>query len=294
MATQPGPLTRSYTYHTEIPKECTNQQPCLLGVDEAGRGPVLGPMVYSICYCPIERSNDLGSLGFADSKTLNEKARDNLLDIICQNRDYIGWGVRVLSPQDLSQWMLRRNKYNLNSIAHDTTIQLLREALAANVNIKEVYIDTVGPPESYQAKLSQLFPHIKITVAKKADSLYPIVSAASICAKVTRDAVIKQWTFDEPGADAIISREFGSGYSSDPNTVKWLNSHIDPVFGFPGIVRFSWATCERLLEEKASTIVWDEGQAKETTLPDQLQSSLSTTDRSVIFTHLGMTPMRNL
>ena len=87
--------------------------------------------------------------------------------------------------------MYRRGKYNLNSMSHDTAIGLIQQALKAGVRVAEVYVDTVGPPEKYQAKLEAIFPEIKITVAKKADSLYACVSAASICAKVARDRAIK-------------------------------------------------------------------------------------------------------
>lgn len=72
-------------------------------------------------------------------------------------------------------------------------------------------MDTVGPPAKYQAKLLQQFPDLKITVSKKADSIYPIVSAASICAKVIRDHALKNWKFRE---NAPISTKFGSGYPS--------------------------------------------------------------------------------
>ena len=111
-----------------------------------------------------------------------------------------------------------RTKYNLNSLSHDTAITLIRKVLDDRVRLTEVnggtqfhlvsllcpppppllfyphclslsspqvYVDTVGDPDKYQSKLSELFPSLSITVAKKADSLYPIVSAASICAKVS-------------------------------------------------------------------------------------------------------------
>ena len=77
-----------------------------------------------------------------------------------------------------------RQKYNLNSISHDCAIRLIKRALEKGVKVTEVYVDTVGDPDKYQAKLKAIFPDIDITVAKKADALYAIVSAASICAKV--------------------------------------------------------------------------------------------------------------
>lgn len=75
-----------------------------------------------------------------------------------------------------------------------------------------MYVDTVGDPEKYRRKLRYKFPEIDITVSKKADSLYASVSAASICAKVTRDHVLAHWQFTEKHLNA--STEFGSGYPS--------------------------------------------------------------------------------
>jgi len=55
------PLTESYTYHSQLP---TAPGPYILGVDEAGRGPVLGPLVYGIAYCPVAYKETLEGLGF--------------------------------------------------------------------------------------------------------------------------------------------------------------------------------------------------------------------------------------
>ena len=75
-------------------------------------------------------------------------------------------------------------RYNLNAQSHDAAISLVQRVLDRGVNLRYLYVDTVGDPERYQAKLEGLFPMLNVLVAKKADSLYPVVSAASICAKV--------------------------------------------------------------------------------------------------------------
>ena len=86
---------------SDIPQVCKDQ-PCILGIDEAGRGPVLGPMVYAIAYCPLKRNKDLKDLGVDDSKALTEAQREGLLQKLHDNNDYIGWAINILSPRYIS------------------------------------------------------------------------------------------------------------------------------------------------------------------------------------------------
>ncbi|GJN93548.1 hypothetical protein Rhopal_006605-T1 [Rhodotorula paludigena] len=235
----------------------------MLGVDEAGRGPALGPQVYGIAFCQLAYSDALKEMGFADSKTLTDPLREELFKDILQHKDDVKYAVTVMSPADISMGMLRKQPYNLNAQSHDVTINLIREVVERGYNVKECYVDTVGPAADYQAKLSSHFPTISFTVTSKADALFPIVSAASIVAKVTRDRILDEWTFAEPGVggegeEGEAVRVFGSGYPSDPKTVAWLQDNFDPVFGFPNVARFSWAPVKNALLKKGAASKWDD------------------------------------
>ncbi|KAF9003939.1 ribonuclease H-like domain-containing protein [Cyathus striatus] len=254
-------LSESYTYHSPLP---IATGPYILGVDEAGRGPVLGPLVYGVAYCPVAYQAEMGNLGFADSKTLTTETRSSLLKILSSDAKNLGWSVRVVCPQAISSGMLRRPPTNLNRQSEEATILLIREVLSKGIELSEVYVDALGNTEKYESYLSSLFPGINFTVTQKADSKYKIVGAASVAAKVTRDACVEGWYFEENGESKAkqLKSEVGSGYPSDPNTQAWLKSSIEPVFGFPKLVRFSWTTVKVLLDKEAHKVTWiDEGQA---------------------------------
>ncbi|KAI8980188.1 ribonuclease H-like domain-containing protein [Trametes punicea] len=286
------PLIDSYTYHSPTPSA---PGPYILGVDEAGRGPVLGPLVYGVAYCPVAYKDSLEELGFADSKTLTAEVRSSLLKTLGSDPANLGWSVRVLSPKAISAGMLRRPPVNLNQQSQEATVLLIREVLSRGIQLSEVYVDALGKTAPYEAYLSSLFPDISFTVTAKADQKFKIVGAASVAAKVTRDAWIEGWIYEElylPAPTAgITSRYFagneqyeggatvdsgapkldlkrtwaeetGSGYPSDPKTQAWIRSSLEPTFGYPSLVRFSWATIKVVLDKEAHPVEWiDDGQA---------------------------------
>ncbi|KAF2129118.1 hypothetical protein P153DRAFT_341640 [Dothidotthia symphoricarpi CBS 119687] len=259
---------KSYSHFSPIPQQIADDMSteCVLGVDEAGRGPVLGPMVYALFYLPIDQHHSLlaQTHHFDDSKVLTPEVRSSLMRTLCTPGTDLhasgGWATRSLSAQDISAHMLSPAVYNLNAQAMDATIDLITEVLARGVNVKEIYIDTIGRPETYQKRLERIWPTIHITVAKKADSLYPVVSAASVCAKVTRDAALdvcfEPYHVPNPDAhdDAEVKVAWGSGYPSDARTTTWLKANMDPLFGWGNECRFSWGTAKELLEVKNAQV----------------------------------------
>ncbi|MFQ6640271.1 hypothetical protein Gotur_014930 [Gossypium turneri] len=294
---------------TPLPKWAST--PCIMGIDEAGRGPVLGPMVYGCLYCARSYQKTLATLNFADSKTLKEEKREELFENLKADES-IGWSVDVIDPRELSAKMLKksviefvisfsfcfvyfsfllqdftrliinRNKVNLNEISHDSAIGLINRVLNMGVLLTEilleysdqskgitrlmkengglVYLDTVGDADKYRIKLSERFPSIKFVVAKKADSLYPVVSGASIVAKVTRDRALREWVLEETSEN--MHRSFGSGYPGDPETKAWLAHHKHSIFGFPTLVRFSWGTCTSYYKDMAE-VLWESDKVDE-------------------------------
>jgi ribonuclease H2 subunit A len=100
-----------------------------------------------------------------------------------------------------------------------------------------VYVDALGNTSTYEAYLSSTFPGINFTVTTKADSKFKIVGAASVAAKVTRDACIEGWCFEEldgehqNGDPKGFGREFGSGYPS--GTLEILSLQVRLVNSFP-------------------------------------------------------------
>jgi ribonuclease H2 subunit A len=233
-------------------------------------------MVYGCVVAPLRYKDALATGKYADSKTLTEPQRAALFSRVAADPD-LAHAVDVLGAPTLSARMLGRSRASLNELACASTERLIRAALDAGCRLEEVYIDTVGDPERHRARMARAFPSVGLFVVQpRADSAFPVVSAASIVAKVTRDAAVgrlarlpgvrevleeegKEKEDEAGGGDAASARppaRLGCGYPSDPQTKRWLAAAAasgGPLLGFapaPGnIVRFSWETAVRALDE---------------------------------------------
>lgn len=258
----------SYAHFSPVPPSLStgSSSRCVLGIDEAGRGPVLGPMVYAALYIPTDIHTSLlaDTHHFDDSKVLTPATRSALMKLLCTADsdlyDNCGWAAKSLGARDISSDMLAPVPYNLNAQAFDATVELIQGILERGVDVEHIYVDTVGQPEAYQKRLERVFPNVMITVAKKADSLYPVVSAASVVAKVTRDAALEVcWeayngSNGEQDAAKAAEQGWGSGYPSDARTMTWLRSNMHPLFGWGAETRFSWGPAKDSLEGDAAPI----------------------------------------
>lgn len=197
----------------------------MLGVDEAGRGPVIGPLVIA-CF-GIEPIKVLYLLehGVQDSKKLTKEKREALYNVLIDLGDLIR--IAVIPPKIIDKWVYSGE--GLNSLEANTILKLL-ESLPQN-NVFNIFIDAPSNPKNFENNLKNKGLR-KFRAENRADELRPVVSAASIIAKVLRDRL----TFL---LHKLTKVDFGSGYPSDPKTRKAL-----PVLlkRHPEVVRRSWKT----------------------------------------------------
>lgn len=205
----------------------------IAGIDEAGRGPVIGPMVYAIYVGSVKDQIELDKQSdiIKDSKMMTPNTREKNFYFM---KDYAYVSV---DPMYIATHMEGKSK-TLNNIAYEAVKMLLNELKNKHSNVKCVYIDGLGNNETYKTYLKKSFNY-EFVVENKADERYSIVSKASIVAKVVRDKLVS-------------TLECGSGYPSDEVTINWMKKNIDKFFGFPNYVRYSWKTTKNLLPLKNS------------------------------------------
>lgn len=301
-----GPLILS-----DIPSDLKDgSNGAVLGIDEAGRGPLLGAMVYSAAFWSVQHEDTMDLKGFDDSKALTSDARSGIFNRIKETPE-LGACVRVLHASEISRNMFKATgPYNLNEMSHDAAITMIRTVADAGVRIERVYIDTVGSEKVYQNKLERIFQGsgIQFVVEKKADSKYTCCSAASIIAKVIRDELTANWTWSEPAFDPAKGENngplpYGSGYPSDPKCKMWLEQSLhDPVFCFPDFVRFSWGPAKEAVKKYGNLVEWEadddedtDGDAhQQTKLSDFNDSGRKRKRRFPIFEELGLSVVTNL
>ena len=207
----------------------------IAGIDEAGRGPMIGPMVVCGVLMREDRLDDLIGLGVRDSKTLSAKKREEHAKVIKEIADMI-----VLETISASEIDNLRKRITLNEIEVRAFVSIVKK-----LRPQEVYMDAAdvnaerfGETIATRSGLSKT--KCRFVSEHKADVKYPVVSAASIIAKVERDRIISSLHEDYG--------DFGSGYPSDSKTVQSVQDWALKG-NLPNIVRMSWESVERIMND---------------------------------------------
>ncbi|MGC9079348.1 MAG: ribonuclease HII [Nanopusillaceae archaeon] len=208
----------------------------ILGIDEAGRGPVIGPMV--ICGYSIEKDKleELKNLGVRDSKELSRDEREKLFEKII-NISY-KYKYIIISPKEIDYYV---KKNRLNLLEFKNMIKIIKEIRPNTVIIDSPIKNTKKVVEIIKNNLDF---EVNIIAENKADKNYPIVSAASIIAKVIRDREI-----DKIKKETNIN--FGSGYPSDEKTIKAIKENYDKLRDY---IRESWLTIKKIKKSNQKNI----------------------------------------
>jgi ribonuclease HII len=210
----------------------------ICGVDEAGRGPVIGPLI--IAGVTFKDDSKLIEFKVKDSKKLTPKKRELLAIKI--KKYCIDFEILVIPAKDIDDM---RKVMTLNEIEVNAFSKIIKK-LKPNV----CYVDSADVNEKRFADdiLANLSFKPNIVSKHKADDIYPIVSAASILAKTIRDDEIKKISFE---LEKKLNIPMGSGYPADSTTQKFLRKWLDRYKSLPPHVRRSWVTIKNILKEKS-------------------------------------------
>jgi ribonuclease HII len=205
----------------------------ILGIDDAGRGPVIGPMVLAGCLIDEETEKKFKREGVKDSKQLTQKRREDLAEKIKESAET--FEIALAYPDEIDG--KNHNGINLNALEAIKMAEVINKINKGFGNIK-VIIDCPSVSiekwkDFLKTKIDNL-SNLEIICEHKADVNYVAVSAASILAKCTREIEMKN-------LKEKYGKEIGSGYCSDPVTYKFLKTH-SKEHADKGIFRKTWST----------------------------------------------------
>ncbi|WP_254864588.1 ribonuclease HII [Halovivax gelatinilyticus] len=219
------------------------------GVDEAGKGPAIGPMVAAAVW-----ADDPARLpeGIADSKELTPAKRESLAETM-RAGDAICVGVGVIEPARIDA-----PETDMNGLAVTAHARAIEDALGETDVASETDGDLQGVCDACDTDADRFARRVtddcslpvSVDASHGADADDPLVGAASVIAKVDRDARVERLAarYAERGYD-----DLGSGYPSDPKTRSFLESYVADHGELPDGARRSWGTCRDVLAEAAQT-----------------------------------------